>query len=185
MTNKNIVALDLSTTSTGIAIYKNGALIYSNALKPDPKLTLDDRIAKMIFMIKKEIYNCKIIDEFNGFCFVLVLEEPTSGAKNIKTIGALYQLIGALIFGFKYDSGWDIDVVKVSPNEWREKIIGLFNKVENEKGNFVNQRKERAQLKKEAIAKVKELFNKEVETDDEAEAILIGKWFLSEEKYNG
>ena len=183
MTNKNIVALDLSTSSTGVAIYKEGKLMHSCCIKPDPKNKLDARIAPIIFGIKKVIYDNNIIDTGNrAFDFVLVLEEPTSGVKNIKTIGALYQLIGATVFSLFYDNGgWDINVVKVSPNEWRENIIGLFNVL----STGVKQRKERTQLKKEAILKVKEIFNKDVKTDDEAEAILIGKWYLLEGKNNG
>lgn len=83
----NLIALDLSSVSTGYAIFKNGKLESHGQIQPDKKLNIDRRLH---FVVKKLESFIKNVDE-------LVIEDTYYGS-NVDVLKDLSKIAGAVIF---------------------------------------------------------------------------------------
>ena len=162
-----ILSLDLSTKSSGIAIFDN-----------DKKLIDYTCITASSTDLVKRIY--KIINDLKLFCQkydnidTVVIEEVRPegnqyGVGNQKTHKALMYLQAALVF-FMHDNYPKVKIEYLYPSEWRSRC-GLHT------GRGIK----REELKKADIAFVKKVYNIEV-NDDIADAIGIGYAYLSPEE---
>ncbi len=162
-----ILSLDLSTKSSGIAIFDN-----------DKKLIDYTCITASSTDLVKRIY--KIINDLKLFCQkydnidTVVIEEVRPegnqyGVGNQKTHKALMYLQAALVF-FMHDNYPKVKIEYLYPSEWRSRC-GLHT------GRGIK----REELKKADIAFVKRIYNIEV-NDDIADAIGIGYAYLSPEE---
>lgn len=162
-----LLSLDLSTKSSGVAIFDN-----------DKKLIDYTCITASSTDLIKRIY--KIIDELKLFCQkynnidTVVIEEVRPegnqyGVGNQKTHKALMYLQAALIF-FMHDNYPKIKIEYLYPSEWRSRC-GLHT------GRGIK----REELKKADIAFVKKVYNIDV-NDDISDAIGIGYAYLNPEE---
>lgn len=162
-----LLSLDLSTKSSGVAIFDN-----------DKKLIDYTCITASSTDLIKRIY--KIIDELKLFCQkynnidTVVIEEVRPegnqyGVGNQKTHKALMYLQAALVF-FMHDNYPKVKIEYLYPSEWRSRC-GLHT------GRGIK----REELKKADIAFVKKVYNIDV-NDDIADAIGIGYAYLSPEE---
>ena len=162
-----LLSLDLSTKSSGIAIFDN-----------DKKLIDYTCITASSTDLVKRIY--KIINDLKLFCQkydnidTVVIEEVRPegnqyGVGNQKTHKALMYLQAALVF-FMHDNYPKVKIEYLYPSEWRSRC-GLHT------GRGIK----REELKKADIAFVKKIYNIEV-NDDIADAIGIGYAYLSPEE---
>lgn len=162
-----LLSLDLSTKSSGVAIFDS-----------DKKLIDYTCITASSTDLIKRIY--KIIDELKLFCQkynnidTVVIEEVRPegnqyGVGNQKTHKALMYLQAALIF-FMHDNYPKIKIEYLYPSEWRSRC-GLHT------GRGIK----REELKKADIAFVKKVYNINV-NDDIADAIGIGYAYLTPEE---
>lgn len=162
-----LLSLDLSTKSSGIAIFDN-----------DKKLIDYTCITASSTDLVKRIY--KIINDLKLFCQkydnidTVVIEEVRPegnqyGVGNQKTHKALMYLQAALVF-FMHDNYPKVKIEYLYPSEWRSRC-GLHT------GRGIK----REELKKADIGFVKKVYNIEV-NDDIADAIGIGYAYLSPEE---
>lgn len=159
-----IMSLDLSTKSSGVAIFSENNLIDYHCITAS-STDLIKRIQKMINEIKKfcEEYSLEkiIVEEVRP-------EVNQNGVGNQKTHKALMYLQAALVF-MLHDYFPNIKVEYIYPSEWRS-LCGLKT------GRGIK----REELKKEDIAFAARKFNVNV-NDDIADAIGIGYGWLHRE----
>ena len=123
-----------------------------------PKGETNDRIRQTI---KKCIWLCQ---EYNA-TFVFI--EGIQVQRNPKVFEILAKLQGTLEISLE-EKGYFVNVVKAS--EWRKRV-GIKNR-------------KRAEVKKEAIQMVEDLYGIQA-SEDEAEAILFGRAFSEQEENHG
>lgn len=148
-----ILSLDLSTKSSGWAIFKDGFLIEYGCITAS-STDLVKRIIKIENELEEVLKKHKDIDK-------AIAEEvrPENGMQNIKTHRALMWLQGYIaILLYKYKINLDL----IYPSSWRA-AIGIKT------GRGIK----RASLKEKDIQFVKENYNLDV-NDDIADAICIG-----------
>ena len=152
-----LIAFDQSTTRSGYCIMEMGSgdIIESGVIIPKKN---DETIDRIIYTIKR----CLNLVRTNEVAFVFI--EGVQVQRNPRVYEILAKLAGALEV-MLYESGYLVNVVKAS--EWRKRV-GI-------KG------RKRADVKKEAIELVKELYDLEV-SEDEAEAILFCRAFAMEQE---
>ena len=152
-----LIAFDQSTRATGFCIMEMGTarIIESGVVIPNKN---DETIDRIIYTIKR----CLHLVRTNEIAFVFI--EGVQIQRNPKVYEILAKLAGALEV-MLYESGYLVNVVKAS--EWRKRV-GI-------KG------RKRADVKKEAIELVKELYDLEV-SEDECEAILFCRAFAMEQE---
>lgn len=161
----NIMSIDASTKSCGVAIYQNNILTYYDCLTAS-----STDLIKRIQKITKELQ-----DVLNGSSIdVIVLEEVRPqvgqyGVGNIQTHRALMWLQAAIAF-MVHDNFPKIKIEYVYPSEWR-KVLGI------KQGAGVK----RETLKTADIQWVKTKFNIDV-NDDIADAIGIGFSYLKDKE---
>lgn len=148
-----LIAFDQSTTATGFCLMEVGSLdiIKSGVLKPTG--ATNERIRKTI---KACIRLCS--EHQPTFVFI----EGIQVQKNPKIYEILAKLQGTLEISLE-EKGYIVNVVKAT--EWRRRV-GIKNK-------------KRAEVKREAMQMVKELYQIEP-TEDECEAILFALAFAKE-----
>ena len=156
----NILALDCSTKSTGVAIYEDKKLIHHCCITSS-STDLFKRIHKMVDEINLLIQQYDISK--------LILEEVRPddiGARsNLNTHRALMWLQGAIAM-MVHDEHPKVTINYLYPSEWR-KLCGIKT------GRGVV----RETVKQRDIQFVKDTFNLTV-NDDEADAIGLGYAFL-------
>ena len=154
-----IMGIDGSTKSTGIAIFKDSQLIYSNYIAATSN-DLISRINKMVDSLKE------ILQEYNE-TEKIIMEEvlPDKAKGNIKTHKALMWLQGAIAIMI-HNKFPKIQIEYIMPNSWRAQV-----------GIHTGRNVKRTELKAADIQFVKEHFNKNV-NDDEADAILIAYSYI-------
>ncbi|SKA13695.1 Holliday junction resolvasome RuvABC endonuclease subunit [Pilibacter termitis] len=147
-----LIAFDQSTTCTGWCVMEQetGKLVSHGFIKPFG--TTDER---SIEMIKKIIKLCSVHD----VTFVFI--EGVQFQKNPVVFEVLAALHGVLRLCLT-EKGYFVNSVKAP--EWRKRV-GIKNK-------------KRADVKEEAIKKVKELYDLDV-GEDECEAILFARAFCA------
>ena len=152
-----LIAFDQSTRATGFCIMEMGTarIIESGVVIPNKN---DETIDRIIYTIKR----CLHLVRTNEIAFVFI--EGVQIQRNPKVYEILAKLAGALEV-MLYESGYLVNVVKAS--EWRKRV-GI-------KG------RKRADVKKEAIEMVKEIYELDV-SEDECEAILFCRAFAMEQE---
>lgn len=157
----NLIAIDASTKSSGIAIYKHNKLQTTDCITSSSS-DLFNRIKVMIQGIKQYLID-------NPDLEYLVLEEVRQqGFTNIKTYKALMYLQGCIMM-LVHQSFKHITVDFLYPSEWR-KVCQI------KQGRGV----QRTKQKQLDIQWVKDNFNLEV-NDDIADAIGIGYAYFNKQ----
>lgn len=146
-----IVGVDASTNKTGISVFEDGKYITHTLIDLHKIKDSTIRIPQMMQAI------CSYIDKYH--VDKIVMEESLM-TNNIDTVKKLSNLAGAVMF---YAANNHIEFEFTLPTHWRKKIgLSQSNKIK------------RDVLKAEAVAAVKQEYGIDV-TDDESEAILIGR----------
>lgn len=158
-----IIALDASTTSTGVAVFDDTELVYYTTLQPPSKLEWHERL------VWQGQYLSEIIKKYSPT--ELVMEDvplQKQGTKTLMMLGAVQGYVLGLA------SSFGLSMKYYFPNQWRSEL-----------GIFTGRREDtkREVLKQKAIELVNKKFNLELvwngpnskkSQDDVAEAILIG-----------
>ena len=152
-----LIAFDQSTTATGWCVMemKTARIIESGVVIPNKN---DETIDRITYTIKR----CLNLVRTNEVAFVFI--EGVQVQRNPRVYEVLAKLAGSLEI-MLYESGYLVNVVKAS--EWRKRV-GI-------KG------RKRADVKKEAIEMVKELYGLDV-SEDEAESVLFARAFAMEQE---
>lgn len=149
-----ILSLDLSTKSSGWAIFQDSMLIESGCITSS-STDLLKRINIMIDGLKE------IVEKYQPNKVVAEEVRPENGMQNIKTHRALMWLQGGVaLMLYNYNKKLEMDLIY--PSSWRA-AIGIKT------GRGIK----RTSLKEKDIQFVKENYNLDV-NDDEADAICIG-----------
>lgn len=154
MKNCKMLALDISSVSTGWALFENGKYVKSGTLTASG--VNENHTAYMMTDI--EILISHIKPE------ICVAEETILSRFNPKTFRTLTIILGATMY---LCMKCEAEFITLTPSEWR-KLISEEKKP-----------RKRVELKAWDLEKAKELFNKDFETDDEADAVLIGQAYLN------
>lgn len=149
-----MIAIDSSTKKTALASYDNGIYKTVDLIDYSKNKNMDDRFPMMAKSIFEYLEKNKP---------VIIYMEETVVERNASTQRFLTRLQG-VIYAYCMNNNCEFNTIR--PTEWR-KLVGI------EQG-----KKTRNELKEEAIALVLKEFGIEV-SEDEAEAILIGKAVLN------
>ena len=147
-----VMGLDISTTSTGVSVFKNGELQSSFIIQPEGKLMVD-RFVPMLKGIIETIWK--------NNPDVIGIEDTYVGVDG-NTVKFLTRLQGAVI-GWCFENGKQYHTFV--PNVWRSHLGFIFF----ENGKMVK----RDRMKKQSMEYVKTHFDMDCK-DDEADAICIG-----------
>ena len=146
-----IAGIDGSTKNTGISITSDGKLEFYTLIDLHKEKDVMKRIRLMLLEI------IKVLDMYE---LDAIYMEKSIDKKNIDTMQKLSNLAGGMML---YCAQKDIEFIHPFPSEWRAKIgIKQSSKIK------------RDVLKAQAIIAVKKEYGIDV-TDDEAEAVLIGR----------
>lgn len=149
---QTILALDVSTTSTGYALYVGDKLTQYGFIKPTGKDWLT-RVRKMAD---------KVTELSRDYAIDTVVIEDTFFLKNIKTVKKLCLAQGILLGQLP-----NSELIQVFPNTWK-KHFGLG------KGKAT-----RNEQKQTSISVAETIFLTSAKlNDDEADAILMGRYVL-------
>lgn len=149
---QTVLALDVSTTSTGYALYVGDKLTKYGYIKPTGKDWLV-RVRKMADKVTE-------LDEEYSIDTVVI--EDTFFLKNIKTVKKLCLAQGILLGQLP-----DAELIQVFPNTWK-KHFGLG------KGKATRDEQKQTSI---SVAETLFLISAEI-NDDEADAILMGRYVL-------
>lgn len=158
-----LMAIDGSTKSTGISIFKNKDLIYYECVTASSteKIKRIDKMASRISELFKEYSVTKVIMEEP-------LPEDVKGNK--KVFKALIYLQAAVVMKLYFNFGYKIEENDFIPvNSWRSKL-----------GITIGRHGRREMVKQEDIKFVKEHYHLIV-NDDIADSICIGYAYLNGE----
>lgn len=147
---QTILALDVSTTSTGYAIYVGDKLVRYGFFKPKDKDWLS-RVRKM----SEELQELK-----SNYNITTVVIEDTFFLKNIKTVKKLCLAQGILLGQLP-----EANLIQVFPNTWK-KHFGLG------KGKATRDEQKQTSI---SVAETMFLISNRL-NDDEADAILMGRY---------
>lgn len=146
-----VVSLDTSIHKTGYAVYIDGKYGNSGILIHEKNLTGYDAL----------IAEARIIIGFlNNEKPDIVVVETTQQKNNLSVYKKLSMLLG-VVLGYCVENG--ITMWEFEPKEWRSRISK----------EFANLKREEA--KTWSVTYVEEKYNTSVQSDDEADAVLIGQ----------
>ena len=149
-----LLSLDLSSKSSGWAIFKDSMLIDSGCVTSS-----STDLMKRINVMKDGIKT--IVEKYNPDKVVAEEVRPENGMQNVKTHRALMWVQAAIAL-MLYDYNKKIELELIYPSSWRA-AIGIKT------GRGIK----RTSLKEKDIQFVKENYSLDV-NDDEADAICIG-----------
>lgn len=155
----NLIAIDASTKSSGIAIYKHNKLQKVDCIKATSS-DLFNRIKVMLLELKK------LLQQNPNLEYIVLEQVRQQSLVNIKTYKALMYLQGCICL-LVHESFKHISVNFIYPSSWR-KVCGIAQ------GRGVQRKKQ----KQNDIQWVKQNFNLDV-NDDIADAIGIGYAFIN------
>lgn len=154
----NIISVDASTKSTGLAIYKHNELVQTDCITAS-SADLFNRIKVMVEGLKQHLINNPDIE------YIVLQQVRQQGFTNIKTYKALMYLQGCIsMLIHQYFKHIQIDFMY--PSQWR-RVCGI------KQGRGI----QRAKQKENDIIWVKQNFNLQV-NDDIADAIGIGYGYI-------
>ena len=164
---ERVLGLDAATGTTGYSIYDNRVLVSYGTYSPDASLPTEERINAVKKWLKAALEAWE--PDFVGIENIQLQKfGPNASQAQVKTFQILANLQGVLIDTL-FEASIDHDLVYSS--EWR-KFCGI---------NEGDQHRENK--KKLAQDKVKLWYN-QICTQDEADAICIGKYFAHKIKVN-
>lgn len=143
-----ILSLDLSTKSSGFCVFNNGKIVEYGTIKSNDK----DFLVRGQYMAEFVMLLCEKYGKFDK-----VVIEELKIISNQKTLVMLGIVQGMVIREVRYS-----DIVFVMPTVWRKKF-------------HLNGKREDAKRKAIALCKSKGF---DTNSDDEAEAILLGMFLL-------
>lgn len=155
-----ILSLDAATRDTGYAIYDNNALVSYGVYKINSELDTEARINQAKHWLEKAIEEWE--PDIVGIENIQLQNLGSNGKYQVEVYRALANLQGVLIDTL-YEK--NIDHVLVYSTEWR-KYCGI------------NEGKGRENKKRQAQEKVELWYNKKC-TQDEADAICLGKFLCN------
>lgn len=155
------ISFDQATGASGYSVYEDRKLLYFGKFKCEGEF-----FSKVLETKKETLRLIKKINEDYPKEKIKVIFEDIQQQQNVETFKKLAQLQGTLIVAVMEEFGYQPDVYYAS--SWK-----AFSKVKG---------KNRAEQKRNAQAKVLELFGEKV-TQDEADAILLGR-FASHKEIN-
>lgn len=150
-----MIALDVSTKNTGWAIFEDGKYKESGVIACNNIEDKNVRIDEMAYFILEKIRKSR--------ADICVVEQSILGNRNPDSFRMLSMILG-VIFYHCYENG--ISYYSYLPSEWR-KLIDPGKKP-----------RKRVELKQWDIDKFKEIYNRVPQTDDEADAALIGTAYI-------
>lgn len=157
----NLIAIDASTKSSGIAIYKHNKLDQTDCIKATSSV-LFNRIKKMIDQIKQYLINNPDLE------YIVLEEVRQQHIMNIQTYKALMYLQGCICM-MVHENFKHLTIQFMYPSSWR-KVCGISQ------GRGVQRKKQ----KENDINWVQKNFNLDV-NDDIADAIGIGYAFINKQ----
>lgn len=153
-----LLSIDSSTSCSGWATFINGMYNTSGVIDckkiKDNDTRMKEMCTSLLSLLDKEMPD-------------IVVVELTAVLTNANTQRKLTMILGVVYGWVITHTGTDFYMLR--PAEWRSKI-----KNKNEKNG-----RKRDELKQWSIAKVKELFNVDVISDDQSDAILIGQALIN------
>lgn len=149
-----MLSLDTSTSCTGVAVWSNGKYISSTILSTDKNVKGEDKLNQMIQLI---------INYIKLESPQIILTEQLAVTRNAKTVGMLTELLGA-IRGFCVTN--DISYYSLRPSEWRKEVSKIFEQKPNGR--------KRENQKAWALDIVNNKLSLNIESDDQAESVLLG-----------
>ena len=152
-----LLSFDSSTKSTGYALFVNGKYIEKGFCNLS---SIKDSETRFIEMVKN------IYDLMNKYSPDIVTWEVPVILRNPQTQRDLTMIAGAIAGKCIED---DIFFYSFRPTEWRKLVADADAKLP----------RKRDELKLWSKAKVKMLYNIDVENDDESDAILIGQAYVN------
>lgn len=155
-----VAGIDASTKKSGIAIMKDGELIFRTLIDLGTKDDAMIRIPKMMIKI------CEVLDQYD---IDIVCMEKSILKTNVDTVQKLSNLAGGIML---YCAQNDIKFKHPTPPEWRKKV-----------GLQQSSKIKRDVLKAEAILAVQQEYGLNV-GDDVAEAILLARSMFDLPKVN-
>ena len=155
-----VLAMDNATVVCGYSIYDGGNLVASGVLTANARKHIDERLLTLRSGILGLIDAYEI--EHIVFEDTMLTQKGHNNLQTFKKLCWLQGMIAAICF--ERNIGYSVYL----PSEWRSKI-----------GFLKGHSQKREDQKRLAIEYVKENYRKEV-TDDEAEAICIGRAFVAE-----
>jgi Holliday junction resolvasome RuvABC endonuclease subunit len=153
---KKLLALDLSTVSTGYSFFVNGEYSESGTIIPAKKLSTTEKMNK----IYQDVWHLFLTKNPDA----MVVESPifVQNHKTAITTGKLHGIILSICFEEK------IKLNEMDNMKWKSHFF---------MGNLVKVTKD------QIFTYCQKIFNPLVKTFDEADAICIGKAFVAEEKF--
>lgn len=149
-----MISLDSSTSCTGFAVWSNGEYLISGTLSTDKKIKGEEKLDQMIKLV---------INYIKQESPTIVVTEKLAVTRNAQTVGMLTELLGA-IRGYCVTN--DICYYSLRPSEWRKEVAKVFEQKPNGR--------KREDQKAWALDIVSNKLNLDIESDDRAEAILLG-----------
>ena len=151
MSDTVMLAIDSSTKSSGVSVWKNGTLDEYKLLDCSDNKNMDSRFKSM---------SIKLLEELKYYSPAIVYIEETVVGRNMQVQRFLTRLQGVV---YAYCILHDCEFNSIRPTEWRH-LIGI------EQG-----KKKRDELKQLAIDFVSKEFGITDVNDDVAESICIGQ----------
>lgn len=148
-----MISLDTGSEKTGWAYWENAVLKESG--KITAKGETFTRIADMAM---------QIINLLNDKSPVIIVIEQSTYVNDLKTFRLLSEIVGIVRGWSIQNHKHHIDYVEYEPNTWRRLVADADEKIPVR----------RDICKLWDMTKVQTIFNKTVDNDDEADAILIG-----------
>lgn len=160
MKNCVMMSLDTSTTSTGWAIFTNAKYSASGVISCDSGADVLSRIKYML---------SEILCLMRKYDVQIIALETTAVARNIQVQRMLTMMLGGVV-GLTVSERLDDEILCCfyRPSEWR-KLISTEQKP-----------RKRKELKLWDKEQVRSIYGFEIESDDEADAILIGTAYIKD-----
>ncbi|EPT58642.1 hypothetical protein SAG0142_01090 [Streptococcus agalactiae MRI Z1-024] len=157
--NNLILSLDVSTSSTGWAIFKCSSLVESGVVKPKGKLSFFER--GLIMSNELNRIQSKAIKKYDCPFEYAVVEKNSVMGPNQQSMIKIGIVTGMILRRCVADK-----VVFVNVSTWRKHW------------KFSYKDRSKKSMKLQSKTKVEQEFNKSVK-DDEADAILIGSYYVN------
>lgn len=152
------LSLDVSTTGTGWAIYDGSVLLQSGVIKPKPKSFYER--AKIMASELKTV-QLRALQKYDKPFDDVVVEKNSVMGPNQQSMIKIGIVTGMILGRLVAD-----EIYFVNVSTWRKYW------------NFSYKDRSKKSMKRQAIATVLNEFKKQVK-DDEADAILIGSYFVN------
>lgn len=152
------LSLDISTTGTGWAVFDSSTLVQSGVIKPKPK-SFYERAKIMASELK--MVQLRALQKYDKPFDDIVIEKNSVMGPNQQSMIKIGIVTGMILGRLVAD-----EIYFVNVSTWRKYW------------KFSYKDRSKKSMKKQAIATVLNEFKKQVK-DDEADAILIGSYFVN------